>query len=75
MTDNINNPSHYTEGGIETIDFIKAKLTGEEFAGYCKGNALKYLSRANLKGNPVEDIGKAKRYLEILLEAECGDSE
>ena len=38
MNDNIKHPAHYTDGGIETIDFIRAKLTPEEFAGYCKGN-------------------------------------
>ncbi len=32
-------------GGIETIDFIKAKLTEEQFKGYLAGNVIKYLSR------------------------------
>jgi hypothetical protein len=60
--DNINSPAHYTAGGIETIDFIKAKLTPEEFRGYLKGNVLKYASRAGLKGNAVEDAGKLAWY-------------
>jgi hypothetical protein len=60
--DNVNSPAHYTQGGIETIDFIHAKLTPEEFAGYCKGNALKYVSRATHKGG-VEDLRKAGVYL------------
>ena len=42
-TDNVNHPAHYKVGGIETIDYIEAKLTPEEFRGYLKGNALKYL--------------------------------
>lgn len=64
MNDNIKHPAHYTDGGIETIDFIRAKLTPEEFAGYCKGNALKYISRAGKKGDAAEDLAKAKVYLE-----------
>ena len=45
MTDAVN-PDHYKVGGIETIDYLQAKLSPEEFAGYCRGNALKYMSRA-----------------------------
>ena len=43
------NPDHYKSGGIEAIDYIQAKLSPEEFAGYCRGNALKYISRAGRK--------------------------
>ena len=57
---------HYDAGGIETIDIIRAKLTPEQFQGYCLGNALKYLCRANFKGGPQRDIEKAQVYLEIL---------
>ena len=62
--DMVNHPPHYTDGGIETIDYIRAKLTPEEFRGYCRGNALKYLSRAGKKGDPAEDLAKAQWYLE-----------
>jgi hypothetical protein len=61
--DNVNKPSHYTSGGIETIDFIKAKLTPEQFEGFCLGNALKYLSRAGKKIDADEDKKKAEWYL------------
>jgi len=61
--DMVNQPSHYTNGGIENIDYIKAKLTPEEFRGFCKGNALKYLGRANEKGEEQEDREKAEWYL------------
>ncbi|OAS21439.1 hypothetical protein A8708_30205 [Paenibacillus oryzisoli] len=54
-------------GGIEVIDFIIDKLTGEEFAGFCKGNILKYASRANHKGG-IEDIRKVKWYVDRLLD-------
>jgi len=59
MKDVINNPSHYTHGSIECIDVIKDwKL------GYHLGNALKYICRAEHKGNALQDIGKAIWYLE-----------
>lgn len=64
--DIVSSPSHYTDGGIETIDYIRAKLTAEEFRGYCKGNALKYISRAGKKGEAAEDISKAIVYLNWL---------
>ena len=68
MNDNVNSPAHYTTGGIETIDFIKAKLSKEEFIGYCKGNVLKYITRSRLKGNELEDLQKAEVYLKWAIE-------
>jgi hypothetical protein len=65
MTDNIdmvNHPPHYTNGGIETIDYIKAKMSPDEYIGYLRGNILKYTSRIGLKGDPVEDSGKIVWY-------------
>lgn len=67
MSDNVNNPDHYTAGGIETIDFIRAKLTPEQLKGYFLANCLKYLSRAQHK-NGVEDLKKAEVYLRWLIE-------
>lgn len=61
--DMVNSPAHYTDGGIETIDFIEAKLTREQFVGMCLGNALKYLSRAGKKGDRAEDLKKARWYI------------
>lgn len=69
MSDNINSPDHYTAGGIETIDFMRAKMTDEQFQGYCTGNILKYMSRYPFK-NGVEDLKKAAKYLEWLIENE-----
>ena len=64
MNDPVKHPSHYCDGGIETIDFIRAKLSTAEFVGYCKGHALKYISRAGKKGDEAEDISKAIVYLQ-----------
>ena len=59
--DNVNHPKHYA-GKIETIDFIEDKL-GDGYVPYCIGNVIKYLSRYDKKGNPVEDLKKAEVYL------------
>lgn len=66
MNDNIN-PSHYKAGGIETIEYMKAKMPAAEFRGYLLGNVLKYTSRAHLK-NGIEDLKKAQWYLNRLIE-------
>jgi len=60
-SDVVENPPHYTSGGIECIDAIRSALTPEEFRGYCKGNVLKYIWREKLKGGN-EDIKKAIVY-------------
>lgn len=67
MSDVVNSPEHYRQGGIEAIDAIQASMTREEFKGYLKGNAQKYLWRYRHKGKPVEDLRKAKWYLDRLL--------
>ena len=54
--------THYNSGGIETLDYIKAKLTPDQFQGFCMGNVLKYTSRANTKGNFKRDMEKAAYY-------------
>lgn len=64
----VNSPSHYTTGGIETIDFIRAKLGPEGFRAYCLGNVLKYVSRWESK-NGEEDLKKALKYMEWACEA------
>lgn len=72
MADNVNHPSHYTTGGIECIEAIKASMTAMAFAGYLKGNILKNLWRYEKKIAPVEDLLKAQWYLNKLIEAEKG---
>lgn len=65
VSDNANSPSHYTSGKVECIDAIESALTPEEFRGYCKGNALKYVWRERHKGG-TEDLRKAGWYLDRL---------
>jgi hypothetical protein len=62
------NPMHYKAGGIEAIDYMRAKSTSEEFTGYLRLSALKYLSRAGLKGDAVEDYKKAHWFISRLIE-------
>ena len=71
LNDNINSPSHYTQGGIETIDYIQSKLTHEQFEGYLAGNILKYVSRYPHK-NGIEDLKKAGWYLDKLVKVKEG---
>jgi hypothetical protein len=56
--DSVNHPEHYKVGGIETIDFIEAKQLD-----YHLGNVIKYITRADYKGNKLEDLKKAQWYL------------
>ena len=65
--DEINNPAHYQLfPDVEAIDVIKAALTSDEFAGYLKGNILKYRLRAGDKGPAEKCIAKAHWYQNYL---------
>ena len=61
--DTVNHPPHYKVGGIETIDFIEAKGLD-----YNLGNVVKYVTRADHKGNKLQDLQKAKWYLDRAIE-------
>ena len=68
--DAVNHPANYQTyiDGLETIDMIYAVLGPERFEGYCRGNALKYLARADDKGNTIEDLEKAIVYIKWEIE-------
>ena len=59
MNDPVNHPKHYTEhpSGVECIEIT-------EHLNFCVGNAMKYLWRAGLKGEQVEDLRKARWYID-----------
>jgi Protein of unknwon function (DUF3310). len=63
----VNQPSHYTSGGIECIDYLKDNLPTEVFHGYLEGNVKKYLHRWRYKQKPVQDLKKAQWYLNKLI--------
>jgi len=70
-TDNVNHPKHYNQYDIECIDAIRAAL-GSGFKEYLQGNILKYIWRHKYK-NGVEDLKKARWYLDRLIEAEVSN--
>lgn len=59
INDNVEHPAHYTQhpSGVECIVVT-------EHYNFCIGNAIKYLWRAGLKGDPIEDLKKAKWYID-----------
>lgn len=65
--DPIHNPSHYTNGGIEFIEVLRAKLSSDEFRGFLKGNVIKYTLRAEHKDG-AQDYAKGARYAKWLAE-------
>lgn len=67
MSDNINHPKHYNincDGvqAIETYDYINSWKMG-----YAEGNIIKYVSRHKHKGKAVQDLKKARWYLDRLI--------
>lgn len=65
--DMVNHPQHYTQGGIECIDALKAATVDKRgIEAVCVANIIKYLWRYEEK-NGVEDVRKAKWYLDRLL--------
>ena len=67
VADPVHSPSHYTSGGIEVIDVLRAKLTPEEFRGFLKGNVIKYMLRAEHRGG-AQDYKKGCVYATWLAE-------
>jgi hypothetical protein len=72
MEDMVNHPIHYNKAGIETIDAIEAATTNG-FKYYLQGNILKYIWRYEYK-NGVEDLKKARWYLDKLIEVYDDDT-
>ena len=67
MTDNVNHPKHYTQGGVECIDALAASTINlKGLDAVCTANAIKYLWRWKGK-NGVEDLKKARCYIDRLV--------
>lgn len=67
--DAVNHPKHYQlPSGRESIEVMKEVLTDEEYRGWCKGNALKYIFREGKKDDAAQDLKKAGKFLEFLTE-------
>lgn len=63
MNDPVKHPAHYTQGKIEVWDFIV-----DQRLGYLAGNVIKYVCRHEHKGNPLQDLQKARAYLDRLID-------
>lgn len=73
-TDVVNHPSHYESGKFECIDVMEETQGKEAVMDFCICNAFKYLYRHNRK-NGIEDIKKAKWYLDKYIELSEKESE
>ena len=60
--DKVDHPSHYTTGTIEVIDFIEDQQALRE--SFSLGNCVKYICRSLHKDNQLEDLHKARWYLD-----------
>lgn len=70
-TEMVNHPKHY--GGdtqYECIKVLKVWLSPEEYRGFLRGNAIKYLCRIGKKDNEVQELKKAEWYVKKLIEDE-----
>lgn len=64
--DMVNRPPHYTQGGVECIDAIRAALGHEGFVAFLRGQVIKYQWRLGHKGPALEDAQKANWYGQAL---------
>jgi len=67
--DPVNFPKHYNKGDIGCIDAIES-CQGEGFKYYLQGSILKYMWRYQHKHNPIQDLEKAKWFINKLIETE-----
>lgn len=65
--DPVNSPYHYNNGKVEAIEAIEASMGKKEFKGYLKGAILKYIWRYTYKDRALEDLQKARWYLDKLI--------
>jgi len=61
--------SHYIDMGVQPWDAMRSWMSPEEFQGFLRGNAIKYLARCEAKGG-LQDLKKAQHYLEKLIQVQ-----
>ena len=64
----VEHPQHYNQGSIECIDAMKSAFGVDEVSSFCKLNAFKYIWRAKDKLNTLEDLKKARWYIDKIIE-------
>lgn len=76
-SDAVEHPSHYTNGKFEVIEVIEEFTQGyKPYEAYCVGNVIKYVARAPHKHEtPLEDLKKARQYLDFAIKRIEGESE
>ena len=62
LMEKVNHPKHYNKGKIEVIEAIE-----DWDLNFSEGNVIKYVARHRFKGEPLEDLKKARWYLERLI--------
>ena len=67
MQNPVNNPNHYTSGNIECWDYLKDNMPREAYLGGLEWNIKKYLHRWRYKEKPLQDLKKARVYLDRLI--------
>ena len=60
--------THYVKLKVQPWEAMESWMTKEQFEGFLRGNAIKYLSRAGSKGPCLEDYRKAHHYMTKLIE-------
>jgi len=70
VSDNVNHPAHYKQhpSGLEVIEVT-------EHMNFCLGNAIKYILRCDYKGAPIEDLRKARWYIDREIKRRMGGKE
>jgi len=68
-------PDHYHKGGIDVIGFAELQFDNSELKGFHRINVLKYVTRYDKKGTPLQDLQKAAVYLNKLIEMELKDND
>ena len=74
LGDSVESPSHYNNGKVECIAYLKDNMPFDSYLGYLEGNTKKYLHRWRYKKKPIEDLKKAQWYLNRLIQ-ELDDNE
>lgn len=70
MTNEVVHPEHYTQGKVECIDALESATRDKVgIEAVCTANVIKYVWRYNAKGKPVQDLLKARWYLDRLIAA------
>ena len=59
--------THYASKAVQPWEAMEAWMSSEQFAGFLRGNVIKYLARCDDKGG-IEDLKKARHYLDKLIE-------